>query len=215
MDADPKKPRITFLAPKEPHVYAYVASADAARFYRMRFPLSAIEGVIDIDERSSALRLHSGVVVTVALPASALERLIDQRDFRSPDLDLCAATGEAAREILAPKLAERPLPLTQTTPLIIRALMRYPGSSSTVEYTFSEDAIELISQDTASGTKSGYMLTLKFNTRAKKCPFSHDGGRLDMPRRDYEALVKEAKENGDRILDLHQIFKDNPKKYGY
>lgn len=196
-------------------VLAWIPAKDGEKFYTYDFPISSIEGVLGIDEKSSALVLRSGAVITVALPREELKKKVYTHDIGTTEIDLSDVTGEAAKDILTPKPETNPVLPQENKSLTITALLRECSDDKyTKHYSFQEEAIISIEQ-VGSWSRCKKSLRIKFNTLAKKCPFSHDGAYLDMPKDDYDALVVEAKKNGQAMLDLAQIFKDNPKKYGF
>ena len=76
------------------------ADPKGSGFHASTFPESEIQSVDDLREDRSALVLHSGAVIPVALPYEELEQKVYSPNVRtddSPVLDLRAVTGEAAR----------------------------------------------------------------------------------------------------------------------
>jgi hypothetical protein len=73
--------------------------ADNNVFLPKTFPENEVEGVMGLADGKSALVLHSGVKIPVALPYEELEQKIYSPSFRTdgPLLDLRDVTGEAAK----------------------------------------------------------------------------------------------------------------------
>ena len=86
--------------------------ADGGVFLPKTFPEAEVEGVMGLSHDKSALVLHSGVKIPVALSYEQLEQKIYERDFRTdgPVLELRNVTGEAAKPKAPANTNQAPAP---------------------------------------------------------------------------------------------------------
>jgi hypothetical protein len=183
-------------------VRIWALDEDGETFRPFSFATAAIDGVMGLGEKRSALVLRSGMKIPVALSHEELEQKIYTHDFREPVLDLCKFTGAAVA------------PLQFQPQLKIKAFVRQADTYNVVTYDFSEASITSIEAIETSRSKSGKAVRLSFNKAAKNYPFGGAQAVLDMSYDDYIAFLTEAKKRGFDTLDLCQPFRDNPKKYG-
>jgi len=174
-------------------IRAWIMDEKENCFRPFSFTSSAVDGMMGLDEKRSALVLRSGIKIPVALSHEELERKIYTPDFREPVLDLRNVTGKAA---LPPQFT-------------IRAFLRKPAQDNVVACAFLEAGIASII------AISGKSLRIDFNAAAENPPFEDGGAILDMPQGDFIALLAAAKAQGQDTLDLCQVFRDNPQKYRF
>jgi hypothetical protein len=179
-------------------VRAWVLDEDGVTFHPFSFPAAAVDGVMGLGEKRSALVLRSGMKIPVALSYEELEKKIYTSDFREPLLDLRDVTGKAA----------------DTLQLKIRAFLRQADSNNVVTYDFPEVSVVSIEAIETSRSKSGKAVRISFNAAAKNYPFGDKSAILDMPYDDYTVFLAAAKEQGLDTLNLCKPFKDNPQKFG-
>lgn len=195
-------------------VRAWVADAAGNGFHPFSFSVTAVDGVVGVNEKSSALVLRSGIKIAVALPYEELEEKIYAPDFREPILDLCPVTGEAAREVIAPDLARKINAEAAPESLKITAFLRKEQSMEFVACSFSETDITGVNPFKTSKSICGETLTIRFNAAVTMGPFGTGSANLDMPHDDFIQWLSYAKTNRHKTLDLCKLFADNPKKYG-
>jgi hypothetical protein len=181
-------------------VRAWVLDEVGAAFLPLSFSIAAVDSVMGLGEKRSTLVLRSGMKIPVALSYEELERKIYTPDFREPVLDLRSVTGNAAISLH----------------LKMRTFLRKENTNSVITYDLMETDIARAEHYETGRSKSGKSIKIKFNTAAQNPPFlgTDSEALLDMPIDDFKYLCAKAKNSGLSFLDLCQVFKDNPQKYG-
>lgn len=180
-------------------VRAWVLDEEGEAFRLFSFAITAIDGVMELGEKRSALVLRSGMKIPVALSHEELEQKIYTHDFREPVLDLRNLTGAVAGRL----------------EIKISALLRKSGGKEYAVCDFTEKEILAVEvSEKGMFSKTGKAVTFKFNQTAGK-PYGDAGHILDMPYVDYKALLAAAKNEGLGTLDLCRVFREHPEKYGY
>ncbi|MCE9507276.1 MAG: hypothetical protein K8R48_03030 [Alphaproteobacteria bacterium] len=181
-------------------IRVWVPDEDGTTFLPFSFSIAAVEGVMGAGEKRSTLILRSGMKIAVALPHEDLEKKIYTPDFREPVLDLRNVTGSAVISLH----------------LNMRALLRRENTNSVVVHDFPEVNIASAEHYETGRSKSGKSIKIKFNAAAQRPPFAgtNNEALLDMPLEDFKSFCAKAKNSGLSSLDLCQVFKDNPQKYG-
>lgn len=175
------------------------AEAQDAAFVPFTFSSSVIEGVARRGD-AATLTLLSGRKIPVAMSFDALCEKIYRSDFREPDIDLRTVTGLAA----AP------------ADIVIRAPLRITLDGLVMEFTFKEKEIVTFSpHQRGMFSKTGEAVTLQFNEAAQTRFKRKSDLVLDMPYRDYQKFLAEARATGKSTLDLCAIFAKNPQRYGF
>jgi hypothetical protein len=89
-----------------------VANQKTNGFHALTFLENEIHGVMEMDEKRSALVLRSGAEIPVAISYEELEQKIYQPDFKNDDpvLDLRNVTGEAAKAKAPANTNQAPAP---------------------------------------------------------------------------------------------------------
>lgn len=186
-----------------------------AQFHRVAFKTSAIEYLMEINDRVSCVVLKNSLTIPVALSFRELKRAIHEPDFKTgTSLDFTLITGKAVAGIQMPQLADAFNAANNEKGTLIRAVLRKWSSNEFVTYDFNESSIASLKPMETIRSRSGHALVVKFNTAADSGPFNDGEAILDMPKDDFINLLAAARGNGFNILDLCAVFASDQKKYG-
>lgn len=191
-------------------IEAYVTeSGNTGKFHTIIFKAGEISYLTDINENISAIVLKNNIYIPIKMPLQQLKQKIYQPDFKSgATIDLKDVSGKCMKDALIPTLSNK-----FNTPLLIHAILRKRKADDTTLFSFLEDDV-LSWQSCSAKSRSGEGVTITFNEQARKGPFG-EVAILDMPHSDLKSYLYDTKVQGDGVLDLCQIFKENPKKYGF
>ena len=193
-------------------IEALAPQKGASEFHALIFRASAIDCLMEVNEKVSAIVLRNGITIPVALPYQKLKQSVYAPDFKDgPILNLLNETGHAAKDILVPGLSDE---FNDKAGLVIRATLRKLGTNETVRMDFSEAAMLSYAPDSNTRSKTSHSVLVKF-TPETNVPLNTQTAHIDMPYEDFMTYLDEAKKKGLKTLDLCTTFINNPKKYGF
>lgn len=185
-----------------------------AQFHRVAFKTSAIEYLMEINDRVSCVVLKNSLTIPVALSFRELKRAIHEPDFKTgASLDLTLITGKAVADIRMPQLADAFNAANNAKGMLIRAVLRKWQSNECVVREFYESDVASFEIKTLTRSKSEESIQINFNASAEK-PFA-GGVILDMPHDDFFYYLNREKDLGSGTLDLCAVFASDQKKYGF
>lgn len=186
---------------------------NAGAFHPVIFRPDAVDHLMGINKKASAIVLKSGVIIPVALPLQELkEKIYAPSLIDGNEIDLTAVTGEVARAIVAPRLSDE---FNTKAELKIRAIIRQGGENTVKIVEFPESAIINFTEEGSTRAIGKRSVNIAFNTAVMRAPFPGDNNFIDMRLSDFVQLLTEAKSSGQTMLDLVQVFTANPQKYGF
>lgn len=189
-------------------IHAYVASGSA--FHKIRVPAAHVNYLQDISETETAIVLHSGEKICVAMPAEALEQKIFQPTANDDyKIDLLNVTGPGYTGGEAPALTKE-FNKTETknladsnVELTIAMFVRKSETQNFQMFTCSEKDIDWGAIDCGDG-KNGPITLIPLKDKYKT-PFKENPMIVDILDAKFMELYSLAKMNGGTQLDLRDL----------